>query len=148
MALLAQGYNAIYLDDIDTDTLHGAFNIPIHGPHPNDISYAINKYDLVVVDEASMISSTIFETMASTYNRMNTRPVVVLAGDKCQQQPLETIDGRTTSSTSIINDHTFTSSNAVIHTLYQQFRIIDPEYAKFLDFIRFIVPTQQQVDAM
>ena len=147
VALLAQGYNAI-LDDIDTDTLHGAFNIPIHGPHPNDISYAINKYDLVVVDEASMISSTIFETMASTYNRMNTRPVVVLAGDKCQQQPLETIDGRTTSSTSIINDHTFTSSNAVIHTLYQQFRIIDPEYAKFLDFIRFIVPTQQQVDAM
>ena len=148
VALLAQGYNAIFLDDIDTDTLHGAFNIPIHGPHPNDISYAINKYDLVVVDEASMISSTIFETMASTYNRMNTRPVVVLAGDKCQQQPLETIDGRTTSSTSIINDHTFTSSNAVIHTLYQQFRIIDPEYAKFLDFIRFIVPTQQQVDAM
>ena len=148
VALLAQGYNAIFLDDIDTDTLHGAFNIPIHGPHPNDISYAINKYDLVVVDEASMISSTIFETMASTYNRMNTRPVVVLAGDKCQQQPLETIDGRTTSSTSIINDHTFTSSNAVIHILYQQFRIIDPEYAKFLDFIRFIVPTQQQVDAM
>ena len=148
VALLAQGYNAIFLDDIDTDTLHGAFNIPIHGPHPNDISYAINKYDLVVVDEASMISSTIFETMASTYNRMNTRPVVVLAGDKCQQQPLETIDGRTTSSTSIINNHTFTSSNAVIHTLYQQFRIIDPEYAKFLDFIRFIVPSQQQVDAM
>ena len=148
VALLAQGYNTIFLDDIDTDTLHGAFNIPIHGPHPNDISYAINKYDLVVVDEASMISSTIFETMASTYNRMNTRPVVVLAGDKCQQQPLETIDGRTTSSTSIINDHTFTSSNAVIHTLYQQFPIIDPEYAKFLDFIRFIVPSQQQVDAM
>ena len=148
VALLAQGYNAIFLDDIDTDTLHSAFNIPIHGPHPNGINYAINKYDLVVVDEASMISSAIFETMASTFNHMNTRPVVVLAGDKCQQQPLETIDGRTTSSTSIINDHTFTSSNAVIHTLYQQFPIIDPEYAKFLDFIRFIVPTQQQVDAM
>ena len=148
VALLAQGYNAIFLEDIDTDTLHGAFNIPIHGPHPNDINYALNKYDLVIVDEASMISSAIFETMTCTFNRMNTRPVVVLAGDKCQQQPLETIHGRTTSSTSIINDHTFTSSNAVIHTLYQQFRIIDPEYAKFLDFIRFIVPSQQQVDAM
>ena len=148
VALLAQGYNAIFLEDIDTDTLHGAFNIPIHGPHPNDINYALNKYDLVIVDEASMISSAIFETMTCTFNRLNTRPVVVLAGDKCQQQPLETIDGRTTSSTSIINDHTFTSSNAVIHTLYQQFRIIDPEYANFLDFIRFIVPSQQQVDAM
>ena len=148
VALLAQGYNAIFLDDIDSDTLHGAFNIPIQGPHPNDINYALNKYDLVVVDEASMISSAIFETMASTFNRLNTRPVVVLAGDKCQQQPLQTIDGRTSSTTSIINDHTFTSSNAVTHTLYQQFRIVDPEYAKFLDYIRFMCPSHQQVDQM
>ena len=75
VALLAQAYNAIVLDDIDSDTLHGAFNIPIQGPHPNDINHALNKYDLVVVDEASMISSPIFETMASTFNRLNTRPV-------------------------------------------------------------------------
>ena len=148
VALLAQGYNAIFLDDINSDTLHGAFNIPIQGPHPNKINYALNRYDLVVVDEASMISSPIFETMASTFNRLNTRPVVVLAGDKCQQQPLQTTDGRTTSTTSIINDHTFSSSNTVIHTLYQQFRIIDPEYAKFLDFIRFMLPSQQQVHEM
>ena len=147
MALLAVGYNALFLDDIDSDMLHGAFNIPIQGPHPNEINYALKKYDLVVVDEASMISSPIFETMASTCNRLNTRPVVVLAGE-CQQQPLQTIDGRTTSTTSIINDHTFSSSNEVIHTLYQQFRIIDPEYAKFLDFIRFLLPTQQQVHQM
>lgn len=74
-----------------------------------------------------MISPATFHTMASTFNRLNTRPVVVLAGYKCQQQPLETIDGRTTTTTSIINDQTFTSSNAVTHTLYQQFRIVDPE---------------------
>lgn len=99
LALLAQAYNSIFLEDIDSDTLHAAFNIPIEGPHPNDINYALNKYDLVVVDEASMISPVIFQTMASTFNRLNTRPVVVLAGDKCQQQPLETIDGHTTTTT-------------------------------------------------
>ena len=55
VALLAQGYNAI-LHDIDSDILHGAFNIPIEGPHPNQINYALNKYDLLVVNEASMIS--------------------------------------------------------------------------------------------
>ena len=148
VALLAQGYNAIFLQDIDTDTIHGAFNIPIDGPHPNDINYGINKYDLIILDEASMISPAIFHTMATTFNRMNTRPVIVFAGDKCRQQPLQTVDGRTTTTTSIINDHTFTSSNAVMHSLYQQFRIIDPEYAKFLDFIRFLAPSQQQVDAM
>ena len=149
VALLALAYNSIFLQDIDTDTLHGAFNIPIHAAHANDINYGLNKYDLVVVDEDSMISPTIFDTMAATFNRLNTRPVVVLAGDRCQQQPLETVDGRTTTTTtSIINDHTFTSSNAVTHTLYQQFRIVDPEYVKFLDSVRFMSPTQQQVDDM
>ena len=53
-----------------------------------------------------------------------------------------------TSTTSIINDHTFSSSNAVIHTLYQPFRVINPEYVKFLDFKRVILPTQEQVDEM
>ena len=50
---------------------------------------------------------------------------------------------------SIINDNaTFSHSNAVIHQLHQQFRIVDPEYATFLDLIRFIHPTQEQVDNM
>ena len=43
---------------------------------------------------------------------------------------------------------TFPSSNLVIHTLYQQFRVIDPEYAKFLYLIRVILSTKQQVDEM
>ena len=149
VALLAQGYNSIFYEDVTTNTLHGAFSIPIDGPHPNEINHGINQYDLIVVDEASMISSPIFGVMASTFNRMNLRPVVVLAGDKCQQQPLQTVNGRITSTTSIINNNaTFTSSNAVIHRLHQQFRIVDPEYAAFLDLIRFIRPTQEQVDKM
>ena len=148
VVLLAQGYNAIFLDDIDSDTLQGTFNIPIEGPHRNKINYALNKYDLVVMDEASMISPRIFQTTASTFNHLNKCPVLVLAGDECKQQPLQTIDGRVISTTSIINDHTFPSSNAVIHTLYQQFRVIDPEYAKFLYLIRVILSTKQQVDEM
>lgn len=31
VALLAQSYGAIFGADIDVDTLHGAFNIPVHG---------------------------------------------------------------------------------------------------------------------
>ena len=149
VALLAQGYNSIFYEDVTTDTLHGAFSIPIDGPLPNEINHGINHYDMIVVDKASMISSPIFGVMASTFNRMNLRPVVVLAGDKCQQQPLQTVDGRITSTTSIINDNaTFSSNNAVIHRLHQQFRIVDAEYAAFLDLIRFIRPTQEQVDKM
>ena len=114
-----------------------------------EINHRINHYDMIVVDKASMISSPIFGVMASTFNRMNLRPVVVLAGDKCQQQPLQTVNGRITSTTSIINDNaTFSSNNAVIHRLHQQFRIVDAEYAAFLDLIRFIRPTQEQVEKM
>ena len=149
VALLAQGYNSIFYDKVTTDTLHGAFSIPIDGPLPNEINHTMNQYDMIVVDEASMISAPIFGVMASTFNRVNLRPVVVLAGDKCQQQPLQTVNGRITSTTSIINDNTtFTSNNAVIHRLHQQFRIVDAEYAAFLDLIRFIRPTQEQVDRM
>ena len=149
VALLAQGYNTIFSNEVHTDTLHGAFSIPVDGPLPNEINHSINNYDMIVVDEASMISTPIFSVMASTFNRVHLRPVVVLAGDKCQQQPLQTIDGRITSTTSIINDNTtFTSDNAVIHRLHQQFRIVDAEYAAFLDLIRYTRPTQQQVDIM
>ncbi|CAH3152175.1 unnamed protein product, partial [Porites lobata] len=123
VALLAQGYNSIFYEDVTTDTLHGAFSIPIDGPLLNEINHRSNQYDLIVADEASMISPPIFGVMAFTLNRMNLRPVVVLAGDKCQQQPLQTVNGRITSTTSIINNNaTFSSSNAVIHRLHQQFR--------------------------
>ena len=48
-----------------------------------------------------------------------------------------------------INDSTtFTADNSIHHTLYQQFRITDPKYAAFLDFIRYTQPTQEQVDCM
>ena len=74
---------------------------------------------------------------------------MVLAGDKCQQQPLQTVNGHITSTTSIINENaTFPSSNAVIHRLHQQFRIVDPEYGAFLDLTWFIRPTQEQVNKM
>ena len=95
-----------------------------------------------------MISSHTFEKMAATINCLNLRPVVIFAGDKCQQEPLRTVDGCTSATTSIINDHTFHHSYAAQHTLYQQFRITDPTYAAFLDCIRYTQPSQQQVNEM
>lgn len=50
--------------------------------------------------------------------------------------------------TSITNDITFHLQNAVQHHLYQQFRIIDPDYRKILDLIRVTRPAQPQVDTM
>ena len=93
-----------------------------------------------------MVSKKTFPIMASTFNRLSLCPVVVVAGDKCQQQPLQNVGGKVPSTSSILNDDTFSSANSVKHTLYQEFRIIDPDYARFIDLIRYTQPTQQQVD--
>ena len=68
VALLAQGYHKIFLADIETDTLHGSFNIPVDAPFDDEVNCVLNKYDLVVVDEASMISARTFHAMATTFN--------------------------------------------------------------------------------
>ena len=149
VALLAQGYHKIFLCDIETDTSHGTFNIPVEALFADDMNYGLNKFDLVVVDEASMILAPTFHAMATTFNRLNLRPVVVFAGDKHQQQPLQTVAGRVTATTSIINDsYTFHAGNAIKHFLYQQFWIVDEEYGKFLDLIPYTQPTQQQLDSV
>lgn len=104
------------------------------GLFQDDMNYGLNRFDFVVVDEASMISAPTFQALATTFNRLNLHLVVVFPGDKYQQQPLETVGDRVSATTSIINDQqTFHAGNAIKHFLYQQFRIIDEEYAKFLD---------------
>ena len=42
VALLAQGYHKIFLADIETDTLHDAFNIPVDGRFADDVNYGLN----------------------------------------------------------------------------------------------------------
>ena len=94
-----------------------------------------------------MISAPTFQALATTFNRLNLHPVVVFPGDKYQQQPLETVGDRVSATTSIMNDQqTVHAGNAIKHFLYQQFRIIDKEYAKFLDLICYTQPTQEQLD--
>ena len=94
-----------------------------------------------------MISAPTFQALAMTFNRLNLHPVVIFPGDKYRQQPLETVGDRVSATTSIINDQqTFHAANAIKHFLYQQFRIVDEEYAKLLDLICYTQPTQEQLD--
>ena len=94
------------------DTSHSAFNIPVDGSYNNDINYTIKKYDLVVVDEASMVSRPTFGVIASTFDCLNLHPVVVFAWDTHQQQLLWTIDSCISTTTSTIDDANFHSENS------------------------------------
>jgi len=101
---------------------------------------------MMVIDEASLVSPTNFSLVASTLNRLNAHPVVIVAGDQCQQQPLQTVQGRVSNTVSILNDQTFQQENSVKHVLYQYFHILDAEYTHFVDFLHYNQPTQVQVD--
>lgn len=48
-----------------------AFHIPVHPEQVADVNFALNGYDLVVLDEASLISHCTFSLVAST---LNSRP--------------------------------------------------------------------------
>ena len=146
VALLAQGYWAIFGSDLDCETLHAAFHIPVDAHQTADVNYALNRYGMVVVDEASLVSLESFNIVASTLNRRNCCPVVVIAGDKKQQQPLKTVGSRVSTTVSILNNQAFGELNSVKHTLYQQCRVINKDYAAFLDLLCCLQPTQEQLD--
>ena len=146
VALLAQSYRDIFGPDLQCDTLHAAFHIPIDVDQSVNFNFSLNKFDMVVIDEASLVSAASFNIVAATLNRLNCRPVVVIAGDKRQQQPLQTVQGRVSTTVSILNDDTFTNHNAVKHSLLKQFRILDKDHEDFVEMIRYLQPTQRQLD--
>ena len=82
VALLAQGYRSIFGADLECDTLHAAFRIPVNDGRAFDVNFALNRFDMVVVDEASLVSPASFNMVAATLNRLNCRPVVIIAGDR------------------------------------------------------------------
>ena len=145
VALLAQAYRSIFGADLECNTLHAAFRIPVNDGQAFDVNFALNRFDMVVVDEASLVFPASFNMVAATLNCLNCCPVVVIAGDSRQQQPLQTVKGKVSNTVSIVNDHTFTH-NAVKHALYQQFRILDKDYEAFVDMVCYMQPTQQQLD--
>ena len=146
VALLAQAYRSIFGPDVETETIHAAFHIPINEEASHDINSALNRHDVIIIDEASLVSAPTFSCIETTLNRLNCRPVVILAGDKCQQQPLQTIQERVSNTISVLNDATFDSNNSVKHTLHHQFRILDLNYARFVDLIRQMQPYQAQLN--
>ena len=146
VALLAQGYREIFGEDLHCETLHTVFNIPVNTCQKADVNFALNRFDMLVVDESSLVSPESFQVVAATLNRLNCHPVVVIAGDKKQQQPLKTVEGKTSTTRSILNNDTFVADDSVRHSLYEQFRVVDKDYATFLDIIRYLQPTQQQLE--
>ena len=126
IAILANRYQSLFGGAITCDTIHAAFRIPVAGGEQHSINHGLAKYQLVVIDEASVVSTNSFSYITGTLNKLVLRPVD-LAGDERQQQPLRIAGGRTRQAQSMLkyehyqqlnNKYRLTSSSDVstLHT--------------------------------
>ena len=145
LGLLATNYREEFYPDLQADTIHALFNIPIAADQQYVVNYNIGKYDAIIIDEASMVADDTFDMIHDTLEKQLHRPLVIIAGDECQQPPLQTINGRTTQTTSILKNCR-PHEVCQIHSLYQQSRCTDKAYMDFLQYIRYSRPQQYVVD--
>ena len=70
LGLLATNYREEFYPDLQADTIHALFNIPIAADQQYVVNYNIGKYDAIIIDEASMVAD----------DRQLHRPLVIIAG--------------------------------------------------------------------
>ena len=141
--LMAARFKNEFQAHIHTDTVHSAFTFPVDQNERANINWIISAFDIVIIDEISMITKRLFEHIR-TLNEIPVRPVVLIGGDE-QQQLIDNIDRKTTIVSSILDEGYFFPL-CKHFKLTSQHRILDPEYEKFLKHIRHWQPTQNLLD--
>ena len=144
LGVLATHYREEFYPNLQADTIHAFFNIPVSSEEEHVLNYRAGKYDCLIIDEASMVAEETFQIINDTLQQQVHRPLVIIAGDERQQPPLRTVDGRITQTTILANQSLRTVSQ--IHSLYQQFRCTDKSYLDFLQYIRYSEPAQYVLD--
>lgn len=142
---LSSGFRGKTPSDVTCETVHSLFCIPVDNSIPPSLNWDLSRFDVIIIDELSMISEQNFNHILSTLDRLIFRPVVVLAGDCGQQQPFTKVQGRSITVSNPLNNSRFVSST-YHYNLTNQHRVGDPDYLKFLDHIRNWVPKQELLD--
>lgn len=145
LGLLATHYREEFDPHLEADTIHALFNIPVSEEQQYTVNYNLSKYDVIIIDEASMVADDTFNMVHDSLEKQVHRPLVIIAGNECQQPPLQTRNGRTIQTTSILKNRQLRQA-AQIHSLYQQFCCTDKSYMEFLQYIRYTRPQQYVLD--
>ena len=141
--MLSSTYNSIVTDEsFSADTIHSAFKYPVDPNERPQINWDLANYDLIVIDEVSMLSSRVFDHILTTLQELHVRPVVVLCGDQQQQQPIATVDGKTKPTIGILQDKAL-YKNSVIVNFIDQHRCVDPVFQEILNVIRYYKPSRK-----
>ena len=88
-----------------------------------------------------MVPEKIFRHIASTFQQLHVRPVVLLCGDQQQQQPIATIEGKTRQTEGILNNKDFYKQCVVVDFL-EQHRCRDPLFQDYLNYLRYFKPSR------
>lgn len=125
--------------------MHASFHFPVDPDVSPKINWELSKYDLVIIDEISMIPDIIFNHILKTFNVLLFRPVLLLSGDAGQQQPFTREKGRIMQLNSAFDNEDLLR-NCYHYNLQGQHRVGDVQYLSFLNTIRKWVPSQELLD--
>ena len=142
--ILAQTFAESLHDEVHCDTLHSLFFFS-ETSETCSYNWALNKYDVICIDEISQVSVPLFHHILLTLSKLFVRPLILLSGDFAQQQPLGTVNSRTTTLPNILSDRAI-MDNIIRFNLSSQFRCADNELMAFLDIIRVRTPTASELD--
>ena len=132
--ILASSFKATLPDEVRCDTVHAAFKYPVSTDLRPTINWELSNYDIIIIDEISMIPQMIFLHMLKTFNVLLFRPVVVLSGDEKQQQPFSRHFGKIMQLPSPFDDKQLLA-NSYKYILKTQHRVGHETYFSFLNTI-------------
>ena len=142
---LATEYHAKFGDKISAETIHSAFHFPVNRFERPCMNWALSAYDMIVIDEASLVSQRIADHILQTVDEISIRSILVLCGGHAQQQPFKEEGGRLQNVPSMLQ-HRMIRTHSQVFTLQVQHRCNDPEFLDMLNFLRIWQPSQQQLD--
>lgn len=140
--LIAALYRGQFEDEAYIDTVHAMFRYPVESTVAATVNWALTDYDLLLIDEVSMIPKVIFHHILRTLQDLPLRPVVLLCGDPQQQQPIVKNNKKTVETESILHDKNFYKM-VYKYTLVTQYRCEDQAYFDILCHLRYYTPSNQ-----
>ena len=146
--MLASNYTAaITHDQFVANTVHSSFRYPVDKNERPTINWEITNFDLVVVDELSMVPQNIFAHIVDTIRQLHVRPVLLLCGDPQQQQPFDTVSGKSVIVPNVLHNKQLDKNSTVVHFVTQH-RCQDPEFQELLHHIRHYRPSTRVLRAL
>lgn len=131
------------LPDATVATVHKAFGIPVARTEASSwpVSPVLARFQVIIVDETSLLSRSIFEHILRCWMECGCMPVLVFVGDFCQLPPIPTsgsLSGNALASPSWCRVH--------VAELVQEVRCEDPELVAFLRVARSRQPSREALD--